>query len=132
MDKFLPLVNREYCCKIWVDEILYIEQICRTINIVTEKGTFYDYEKIVNLYPYLDEYFVHCLKNTVVNFNQVQSMMNQTITFKNGTTFTFGRQNFIITKQKFVLYMKNRELFLKSQQADRLDRIQNSVKKSEK
>ena len=112
MEKFLPLVNREYCCKIWIRDILYIEQTGRTVNIVTENKTFYDYNKIKNLELYLDEYFVHCLKGTVVNFDQIESMKDQCIIFKNGTKYLLGRQSFVHTKQTFVFYMKNTELFL--------------------
>lgn len=109
MDKFIPVVNRRECRKVLLDDIIYIESDGRRIRIVTEDKEFYMYAKLSDLEPYFedDSRFFQCVKGVVVNFDNVSSMQNQTIFFKNGTEYMLGRTNFLKTKQTFVCYMRN-------------------------
>ncbi len=106
-DKYLPFVNREQCSKIPLSEILRIEQSSRIVIIVTEGATLRKYGKLQDIEEYLDERFYHCLKKMIINFQQVSSMKDQTIYFKNGDKIYLGRQNFVRTKQSFAIYIKN-------------------------
>ena len=54
MESFLPFINREQCCKIWLKDILYIRQDGRITNIVTENETFCSYDRIKDMEKYLD------------------------------------------------------------------------------
>ena len=85
MDNFVPFINREQCCKIWLCDIMHIMQEGRMTNIVTEKETFCSYKKIKSFEQYLDMdgRFYYCLKSIVINFQQVSVMKDQTIYFKN-------------------------------------------------
>ncbi len=105
-DKYLPFVNRQQCSKIPLREILRVEQNGRLVTIVTEKGILEKYGKIQEVEEYLDERFYHCLKKTIINFEQVSSMKEQTIFFKNGDKIFLGRENFVRTKQSFAIYIK--------------------------
>ena len=107
MDNFVPFINREQCCKIWLCDILYIMQEGRMTNIVTEKETFCSYSKIKHFEQYLDmdRRFYYCLKSIVINFQQVSVMKGQTIYFKNGDKISLGRQNYVRTKQAFAAYL---------------------------
>ncbi|MBR5229267.1 MAG: LytTR family transcriptional regulator DNA-binding domain-containing protein [Firmicutes bacterium] len=106
MDKYIPFVTRQKCCKISLEEVLYIEQIGREVMIVTEKTTYRQYGKITQLQQYLDESFFNCLKTMIINFSNVVSMQDQTVKFKDGTEIFLGRQNFVRTKQTFAVFIK--------------------------
>ena len=107
MDKYIPFVSRQQCCKIPLEEILYIEQQGREVFIVTDKITYRQYGKFSDLEDYLDERFFCCLKTMAINFSNVISMREQAIKFKNGKEIYLGRQNFVRTKQSFAIYIKN-------------------------
>ena len=107
MDKYIPFINRQQCCKIFLEEILYIEQQGREVLIVTDNMTYRQYGKLFQLDSYLDERFFYCLKTMTINFSNVISMRDQVIKFKNGTEIYLGRQNFVRTKQSFAIYIKN-------------------------
>lgn len=110
MDKFIPVVNKKVCCKIWLKDILYIENDARIIHIVTIHGSYYEYAKISELYPYIGEdvRFFACMKGFIINFDQVTAMKDQIIYFSNGMQYDLGRTNFLKTKQTFVNYMRKR------------------------
>lgn len=107
MEKYLPIVNRKHCRKIWLSDILYIMQEGRLTHVVTENETFSTYNKIGFFGEYLDSRFYYCLKSIAINFQQVSMMQNQTIFFKNGDNIFLGRQNYIHTRQSFANYIKN-------------------------
>ena len=107
MDKYLPFVRRDVCCKILLKDIMRIEQRGRIVAIVTENDVFERYGRIEELEPYLDERFYHCLKTVIINFQQVSMMRDQTIIFRNSEKIFFGRQNYIKARQTFAIYIKN-------------------------
>ena len=107
MDKYLPFVTKDVCCKIWLRDILRIEQRGRLVAIVTETQVYERYGRMEEMEPYLDEGFYHCLKTVIINFRQVSMMREQTVFFRNGEQFFLGRQNYIKTKQTFAVYIKN-------------------------
>ena len=107
MEKFIPIVNRKECCKVWLDDVVYIENESRRVKIVTDEKEFYLYAKVSDLSPYFDsdERFYPCMKGMVVNFDRVSSMKDQIIYFRNGMQYMLGRTNYLKTKQTFVNYM---------------------------
>lgn len=107
MDKYLPFVRRDVCCKILLKDIMRIEQRGRMVAIVTENDIFERYGRIEELEPYLDERFYHCLKTVIINFQQVSMMRDQTIFFRNSEKIFLGRQNYIKARQTFAIYIKN-------------------------
>lgn len=109
MDKFVPVVNRKDCCKVWLEDILYIESEGRRVRIVTENKVYYMYAKLSDLTPYFegDARFFQCIKGMVVNFDHVFAMEEQEIFFRNGTKYMLGRASFLKTKQTFICYLRN-------------------------
>ena len=107
MEKFLPVVNRKDCCKVWLDDVVYIENEGRRLKIVTDEKEFYIYAKLSDLEKYFsgEPCFFSAMKRLVVHFDHVSSMKNQVICFSNGTEYPLGRVNYLKTKQTFVNYM---------------------------
>lgn len=105
MESFLPFINREQCCKIWLNDIMYIRQEGRMTSIVTEKETYCSYEKLKDMEAHLDKRFYYCLKKVIINFENVAVMKEQTIYFKNGDIIALGRQNYVHTRQAFAAYL---------------------------
>jgi len=106
MDKYIPFINRQLCCKIPLGEIMYIEQQGRKIMIVTDKTVYRKYGKISDYKECFDSRFFYCLQSVVINFANVLSMREQAIKFVNGEEIYIGRQNFVRTKQTFAVYLK--------------------------
>ena len=106
-ERYLPFISRNICCKIWLHEIIRIEQRGRVVAIITESEIYERYGRIEELEEYLDERFYHCLKTVIINFQQVKMMRCQTIFFRNGEEYYLGRQNYIKTRQTFAIYIKN-------------------------
>ena len=106
MDKYIPFVTSKQCCRISLENILYVEQQGREVLIVTENITYRKYGKLSDMEAYLDERFFYCLKSMTINLSNVISMQNQVITFRDGTEIFLGRQNFVKAKQTFAIYIK--------------------------
>ena len=107
MEKYLPFVTRGMCCKIWLKDIMRIEQHGRLAVIITENNVYERYGRTEEMEEYLDERFYRCLKTVIINFDQVKMMKNQTIFFRNGEEYFLGRQSYIKARQTFAIYIKN-------------------------
>jgi DNA-binding LytR/AlgR family response regulator len=106
MDQFIPVVTKQYCRKVDLSEILYIEQWQRRLNIVTAEESYVCYLKIDNIREILDERFYPTLKKLVVNLEQILEIRDQNILFQNGTRLILSRESYIRTKQTFAAYLK--------------------------
>ncbi len=107
MRKYIPIVTRKLCKKVWIKDILYITQRGRLVYVVTDEDEYSYYGKASELEPCLDKHFFCCLKWTFINFNKVESMHDQIIFFIGGKHFDeIGRTHYITTKQSFAAYMK--------------------------
>ena len=116
MERFLPVVNRKNCCKVWLKDVVYVENEGRKLKIVTEDKNFFLYAKIsdFNIYFEGDKRFYRCMKGMIVNFEKVDSMKDQIIYFGNGMQYMLGRTNYLKAKQTFVNYMRTKKYELKS------------------
>ena len=112
MEKFVPVVNRTNCCKVFLSDIVYIQADGRRVKIVTPSQVFYIYAKIsdISLYFEGEQRFFQCTQRIVINLDYVFSVRNQTISFINGFEFLIGRTSYLKTKQAFIDYMKQAEL----------------------
>lgn len=106
MDKYIPVITRQYSRKINVDDIVYLEQQQRKLAIVTKDQTYVSYQRIENVEKQLDERFYHTLKKLIVNIEQISAAENQTIVFENGIALQLGREAYIRTKQTYAAYLK--------------------------
>jgi len=106
-NKYIPIVNREEACKVYIDDVLMLEQDLRKTFIHTEGEKFWRYGKIEELAGFLDSRFFKCHKSYIINMDQVVKMKDQTIFFKNGETIMIGRDKFKAAKQNFAGRMAN-------------------------
>ena len=107
----LPFSDGRKVKLIPLDEICYVEQRERKVSIFTLRGMETKYGKLSEYEPYLDERFVKVLKYTSVNFSNIMEMSDQTIYFANGETLNINREYFIRAKQRYALYLNDRNSF---------------------
>lgn len=108
MEKFIPIINRWDCCKVSLNDIIYIESSGRRAKVVTEGKEFWIYAKISELIGYFenDIRFFLCTNGMLVNFDYVNSMKDQVIYFRDGGEYLLGRGSFLRAKQTFANYLK--------------------------
>lgn len=105
-ESYIPIINGRESGKVRVSDVVMIERNNRRLRIVTGEREFDYYEKLDNVTPLLDQRFFPCLKGCYVNFDHVSYMANQEIHLDNGEIFTLGRENFLRTKQRYKLYLR--------------------------
>lgn len=111
-ERFLPIINKQECCKIWFKDIIYMEAEARLVHIVTRLGSFYDYAKLRDMEAYFadEPRFCSVMKGLIVNLDQVDRMYDQMICFSNGTEYPVGRTNFLKIKQVYINYLRQFQL----------------------
>ncbi|MCL2437352.1 MAG: LytTR family transcriptional regulator DNA-binding domain-containing protein [Clostridiales bacterium] len=106
-EKYIPIINKEEICKVYIEDILLIEQDLRKTMIYTEENKLWRYGKIDELLRFLDDRFFRCHQSCIINMDKVIKMKEQTIFFKNGFKIVMGKEKFKSAKQKFAHYMIN-------------------------
>lgn len=101
MREYIPVCNRREVCKVYVKDILYLEQQLRKIRIVTREREHSQYGKVELFSEYLGDSFFQCRKGLIINLDRVVAMREQTISFENDRILTLGRDNFTAAKQRF-------------------------------
>jgi DNA-binding LytR/AlgR family response regulator len=107
-EEFIPFVNRSETSKIYIENIMLIEQERRKIIILTEDNKYSWYGKIGELSEYLDNRFLKCHSSYIINMDKVIRMREQTIFFENGYTIMVGRDKFVFAKQLFARYIQTK------------------------
>jgi DNA-binding LytR/AlgR family response regulator len=102
---YIPIIRRDETSKIFVDDVLCIEQELRKAVIYTMGDTYWCYGKISDLSKHLDNRFFQCHQSYIINMDRVVKMREQTIYFENGFKITIGRDKFSIAKQSFSAYL---------------------------
>lgn len=105
-ESYIPIINGKTSGRIKVSDVVMVERINRKIRIVTGERDFNYYERLDNVAPLLDQRFYPCLKGCYINFEHVSYMANQQIHFDNGEVFYLGRENFLRTRQRYKLYLR--------------------------
>ena len=105
--KYIPIINKDEICKVYIEDILLIEQELRKTIIYTEEDKFWCYGKIDEFLKFLDNRFFRCHQSCIINMNKVIRMKDQTIFFENGFKIMMGKEKFKYTKQNFALYVIN-------------------------
>ena len=106
-EKYIPIVNKCETCKIYIENVLLIEQELRKTMIYTEEDKFWRYGKIDELLKCLDNRFFRCHQSCIINMDKVVRMKDQTIFFKNGFKIVIGKEKFKYAKQSFARYIIN-------------------------
>lgn len=112
MSKDMPIVSRWRCGLLPVENIMYINYNYRKADIHTREEDLTVYCSRSEVEEYLDGRFRNCMKNLVVNFDEVNRIDNGVIYFKNGEELRLGRNNYIKARQNFAAYMKNSKKLL--------------------
>ncbi len=111
MEKFLPVINRENCCKVWLKDVICIVTEGRRVKITTKDENFFLYGKVSDFHRYLvgDKRFYQCTKGFILNLDKVDSMKDQIIYFENGMQYMLGRGTYQRTKQSFVNFIRTKK-----------------------
>lgn len=106
MEKYIPVITKKYSCKVSVDDIVYIRQHEKKLDIVTEEERYSYYEKMDNVVDYLDDRFYRIMKRLVVNLDKVTMVREQQIYFENGDGLYLGKDNYIKAKQRYTAHLR--------------------------
>ena len=112
MSAEIPIVTKSRCGILKVSDIMYISLNYRKSEIHTKGDEITVYCQRGEVEGYLDQRFSHCLKNLIINFDQVLRMDNGVISFRNGEEIRLGRNSYIKARQNFAAYMINRKKLL--------------------
>jgi len=102
---YIPLVKKDETSKVFLKNIILIEQELRKSMIYTDKEKFWLYSKIDTLMQYLDSRFLKCHQSYIINLDKVVKMKSQTIFFENGQKIFIGREKFQSTRQYYASYI---------------------------
>lgn len=108
MRDYIPFIKRNDICKIFIEDIMMIEQDLRKIVIHTEEEQHQCYGKISELSEYLDGRFYKCHCSCIINMDKVVRMKDRMIYFENGFVMPICREKFQNAKQYFAIYIKKR------------------------
>lgn len=109
MEKFVPVITKQYSRKVNIEDIVYIQQQQRRLAIVTDDETFLCYERMDNIMDNLDERFFRVMKKLTINLDKVLMVKEQHLFFENGMSVYLGKENYVKAKQKFAGYLRNLE-----------------------
>jgi len=106
-EKYIPIITKKVTCKIYIEDVMLIEQELRKTIIYTEIDDFQIYGKIDEFLKFLDGRFFKCHQSCIINMDKVVKMKEQTIFFKNGYKVMMGREKFKFARQKFASLLIN-------------------------
>lgn len=105
---YIIVMNGKELTRVRLTDILLIERNLRKIRIRTEDAIYEYYERLENIEPLLNQSFFPCLKSCYINLDKIISMKDQRILFNNGFIYYLGRTNFIKTRKRYKIYLKNK------------------------
>jgi DNA-binding LytR/AlgR family response regulator len=105
MKEYIPVIKTRESIRVRVEEVLYVEQYLRKTKILTETGSHEVYCKISDYLDYMGDNFLKCHRSLYVNMDNVISMKDQTVYFKNGESILLSRDKYTAAKQRFSRYI---------------------------
>lgn len=104
---FIPVINRREISKVFIENVILIEQELRKVVIYTdtEDEQYSQYGKIDEVEAFLDDRFFRCHHSCLINMKKIVKMREQTIFFENGRKIVVGREKFHAAKQRFAGYL---------------------------
>lgn len=103
---YLPIVTKACTTRVRVSDVMMITRNNRKLEIVAESGEFQYYEKLDNVTKCLGEGFYRCSDGIIMNFEKVECMKHQGVTFSNGTHVDMGRDAYLRTRKAFTEYLQ--------------------------
>ena len=108
----ISIITAKSCARIHIDDIEYIEQDGRKLEIMTCELQYSVYEHIDNLAPYIkSKSFFRALKGTLINFDRVRNIEEDTIYFESGKSISMGRNNICKTRNAFKKYLRQYPIY---------------------
>ena len=105
--KYIPIINKGEISKVYIEDVLLIEQELRKTLIYTEDDKFWCYGKMDELSKFLDNRFFRCHQSCIINMSKVIKMKEQTVFFENGFKIMMGKEKFKFAKQNFARHVIN-------------------------
>lgn len=106
-ENVFPIFTHNEYTKINIDNIQFVEQSGRKLHVVTGDNKEYVFygrlEEIAHLL--VGKNFYRPLKTLVINFDMVESVSRQEISFISGINYAVGRNNMIKTRRAFKNYI---------------------------
>ena len=103
----LSIITAKSCAKIYIDDIEYIEQVGRKIELVTADLKYSVYDNLSSLLPYFrSKGFYRSMQSLLVNFEQVRNIEEDCVYFQSGNLVSMGRNNICRTRNAFRRYLQ--------------------------
>ena len=103
----ISIITAKSCARIHLEDIEYIEQFGRKLEIFTGDLQYSVYDNINNLLPYFSrKEFFRAMKGMLINFDKVKNLEEDVIYFESGRCIAMGRNNFCRTRHAFKKYLK--------------------------
>ena len=115
--KGIPIINKQGCGILLLEDIEYIECNYRRAMIHTEDSEYPVYLTPDEIELFLDDRFDRCMRTLFVNLDKVKYMADDTISFFTGEKLILGKKSFIRAKKEYIIYIKNLQKTLANRSA---------------
>ena len=103
----LSIITAKSCAKIYIEDIEYIEQVGRKLELVTADLKYGVYDNMGHLLPYFsNKGFYRPMKGLLINFEQVRNIEEDSVFFESGNLISMGRNNISKTRNAFRKYLQ--------------------------
>lgn len=103
--QFLSYSSKSGIINILYHSILYIESNKRTVTIFERETSHCFYEKLDALQQKLGSAFLRCHKSYLVNMDQIQSFLSDSILLYNGKVIPVSQNKYSEAKKQFINYI---------------------------
>jgi two-component system response regulator LytT len=107
-NQFLQVVCKREICRIFYDEISYIESDGRKVRIHCYLGMIECYEKINELEKRLQKEFIRCHKSFLVNLEYVRGIKGREINLLGGEKIPVSRAKNNMTRQRILDFFQQK------------------------
>jgi Response regulator of the LytR/AlgR family len=108
--KFLIVNSDNKDCRILFDDILYIEAIKHSVDIVTIDGKHYEVRQSISaIEEQLDNSFFRCQRSYIVMIKHIKYISKKDVLLDNGMTITLSRNVYQNLYRAFIKYFKGDE-----------------------
>lgn len=103
--EFISVIKKSEAAKVYLNDIVYIENEARRIHIHTENDTYSVYRRIDEVASLLPENFYRCHKSCIINLDKVNNMKNRIIYFEGGKTVGICAEKYAKAVQTYKGYL---------------------------
>lgn len=104
---YLVLIGKSVSEKILLEDILYLMQDMRDVQINTDKRVRLVKGKVDDFQEKLNEHFYRCHSYCIVNLDRVSKMSDCIISFDCGKEIYLSKNNFFKAKKAYEEYLTN-------------------------